>query len=61
LTLSSEDSIKNTHAKIDLYDVVNCAGFDGEITNPMDTDLAIFDKVIAINVYSALLVIKYVA
>ena len=46
---------------LDLYGVVNCAGWGGEIATPMDTDLAVFDKVIAINTRGALLVIKYAA
>ena len=32
---------------LDLWGVVNCGGFGGEIATPMDTDIAIFDKVIA--------------
>jgi len=46
--LISEDSVRDA-VGIDLYGVVNCGGFGGEIATPMDTDLAIFDKVIAIN------------
>ena len=47
--LISEDSVRDALDGIDLYGVVNCGGFGGEIATPMDTDLAIFDKVIAIN------------
>ena len=39
--------------------VVNCGGFGGEIATPMDTDIAVFDKVIGINARGALLVIKH--
>ena len=39
--------------------MVNCAGLGGEIATPMDTDIAVFDKVIAINTRGALLVTKY--
>jgi L-xylulose reductase len=42
-----------------VYGVVNCGGFGGEIATPMDTDIAVFDKVIAINTRGALLVTKY--
>ena len=34
-------------------------GFGGEIATPMDTDIEVFDKVIAINARGALLVTKY--
>ena len=44
---------------LDLWGVVNCGGFGGEIATPMDTDVAVFDKVIAINTRGALLVTKY--
>ena len=42
---------------LDLWGVVNCGGFGGEIATPMDTD--IFDKVISVNARGALLVTKY--
>ena len=57
--LASEDSVRNALDGIDVYGVVNCGGFGGEIATPMDTDIAVFDKVIAINTRGALLVIKY--
>ena len=44
---------------LDLYGVVNCGGYGGEIATPMDTDIAVFDKVISINARGALLVTKY--
>ena len=44
---------------LDIYGVVNCGGFGGEIATPMDTDIDVFDKVIAINTRGALLVTKY--
>ena len=31
------------------WGVVNCGGFGGEIATPMDTDIAMFDKVISVN------------
>ena len=57
--LTSEDSVREALNEVDLYGVVNCGGFGGEIATPMDTDIAIFDKVIAINTRGALLVTKY--
>ncbi len=44
---------------LDLWGVVNCGGFGGEIATPMDTDIAVFDKVMSINACGALLVTKY--
>lgn len=57
--LTSEESVRDALDGLDIYGVVNCGGFGGEIATPMDTDLAIFDKVIAINTRGALLVTKY--
>ncbi len=57
--LTSEDSVKGALDGLDLWGVVNCGGFGGEIATPMDTDIAVFDKVIAINTRGALLVTKY--
>ncbi len=59
--LESEDSIRSALDGLDLWGVVNCGGFGGEIATPMDTDIAIFDKVMAINARGALLVTKYAA
>lgn len=57
--LTSEDSVRDALDGLDVYGVVNCGGFGGEIATPMDTDIAVFDKVIAINARGALLVTKY--
>lgn len=57
--LSSEDSIRDALDGLDLWGVVNCGGFGGEIATPMDTDIAVFDKVISVNARGALLVTKY--
>jgi NAD(P)-dependent dehydrogenase (short-subunit alcohol dehydrogenase family) len=57
--LEREDSIRSALERLDLYGVVNCGGFGGEIATPMETDIAVFDKVIAINARGALLVTKY--
>lgn len=57
--LTSEDSIKAALEGLDLYGVVNCGGWGGEIATPMDTDIEVFDKVISINARGALLVTKY--
>lgn len=57
--LASEEEIRTALEGVDLWGVVNCGGFGGEIATPMDTDIAIFDKVISINARGALLVTKY--
>jgi NAD(P)-dependent dehydrogenase (short-subunit alcohol dehydrogenase family) len=57
--LTSEESIRKALEGLDLWGVVNCGGFGGEIATPMDTDIAVFDKVISINARGALLVTKY--
>lgn len=57
--LASEDSVRSALEGLDLWGVVNCGGFGGEIATPMDTDIAVFDEVITINARGALLVTKY--
>lgn len=57
--VTEEDSVRDALDGLDLYGVVNCAGFGGEIATPMDTDIAVFDKVISTNARGALLVTKY--
>lgn len=57
--LASEDSVRGALEGLDLWGVVNCGGFGGEIATPMDTDIDVFDKVIAVNARGALLVTKY--
>jgi L-xylulose reductase len=57
--LASEDSVRGAVEGRDLWGVVNCGGFGGEIATPMDTDISIFDKVISINARGALMVTKY--
>ena len=57
--LTSEDSVKGALEGLDLYGVVNCGGFGGEIATPMETDIDVFDRVISINARGSLLVTKY--
>ncbi|MDV3126475.1 SDR family oxidoreductase [Mycobacterium sp. 21AC1] len=58
--LTSEDEIRDAVSDLNLWGVVNCGGFGGEIATPQDTDIAVFDKVISINARGSLLVIKHV-
>lgn len=57
--LTAEDSVRSALEGLDLWGVVNCGGFGGEIATPMETDIDVFDKVISINARGALLVTKY--
>ncbi|MEW9525988.1 SDR family oxidoreductase [Agrobacterium radiobacter] len=57
--LARDEEIRAALEGLDLWGVVNCGGFGGEIATPMDTDIAIFDKVVTINARGALLVTKY--
>jgi NAD(P)-dependent dehydrogenase (short-subunit alcohol dehydrogenase family) len=57
--LTSEDSVRGALEGLDVWGVVNCGGYGGEIATPMETDIDVFDKVISINARGALLVIKY--
>ncbi|MCW2811735.1 MAG: Dcxr [Friedmanniella sp.] len=57
--LTSEDSIRDALEGVDVFGVVNCGGSGGTIQNPMETDIAVFDKVMSINARGALLVTKY--
>jgi len=57
--LSTEESVAKALDGLDVWGVVNCGGYGGEIATPMETDIAVFDQVISINARGALLVIKY--
>ncbi|MEV7623863.1 SDR family oxidoreductase [Actinoplanes sp. NPDC089786] len=59
--LHSEDAVRDALAGLPLSGVVNCAGFGGEIATPQETDIKVFDEVIAVNTRGALLVTKYAA
>jgi L-xylulose reductase len=61
LDLTSDADVEAALAGLDLWGLVNCAGFGGEIATPMDTDMAVFDRVIALNTRAALLATKYAA
>ena len=57
--LTSEESVRSALSGVELYGVVNCGGWGGEIATPMETDTAVFDKVIDTNARGTLLVTKY--
>jgi L-xylulose reductase len=59
--ISAEDSVKNAIEGRDIWGVVSSGGWGGEIATPQDTDIDVFDKVMAINARGALLVTKYAA
>lgn len=57
--LESEGEIRSAIEGRDLYGVVNCGGWGGEIATPMETDIDVFDRVMSINARGSLLVTKY--
>jgi L-xylulose reductase len=57
--LTSEEQIAAALEDLDVWGVVNCGGFGGEIATPMETDIDVFDKVMSINARGTLLVTKY--
>jgi L-xylulose reductase len=59
--LASEASVRDALDGVDVYGVVNCGGWGGEIATPQETDIDVFDRVMSINARGALLVIKYTA
>ncbi|MEM7710071.1 MAG: SDR family oxidoreductase, partial [Pseudomonadota bacterium] len=59
--LTEEDAVRDALGDLDLWGVVNCGGFGGEIATPMETDMDVFDKVVSINARGAMLVTKYAA
>lgn len=59
--LTSEDEVKSALTGLEIYGVVNCGGWGGEIATPMETDIGVFDKVIDTNARGTLLVTKYAA
>ncbi|QGH69645.1 SDR family oxidoreductase [Pseudactinotalea sp. HY158] len=59
--LTSEDEVAGALAGLEPWGVVNCGGFGGEIATPMDTDMEVFDRVMAINARGTMLVTKHAA
>jgi L-xylulose reductase len=57
--LAAPDSIREAVEHLDVWGVVNCAGFGGELATPQETNLDVFDKAMDINARGALVVIKY--
>jgi NAD(P)-dependent dehydrogenase (short-subunit alcohol dehydrogenase family) len=57
--VTDEDSVRRAIEGLDLYGVVNSAGWGGDIETPQDADVQVFDKVMAINARGVLLVTKY--
>ncbi|MEM1363131.1 MAG: SDR family oxidoreductase [Pseudomonadota bacterium] len=57
--LTNEAEVQDALSDLELYGVVNCGGWGGEIATPMDTDIGVFDKVVDINARGTLLVTKY--
>jgi L-xylulose reductase len=59
--LTDEGNVRGAIEGLDVYGVVNCGGWGGAIETPQDADVDVFDKVMATNARSVLLVTKYAA
>ncbi len=59
--LTSPESVGAALTGLELWGVVNCAGWGGLVTPTTETDIDVFDQVMAVNARGALLVIKYAA
>lgn len=57
--LTDEGSVREALEDLDVYGVVNCAGWGGLVQPMVDVDIDIFDAVVAVNTRGALLVSKY--
>ncbi len=57
--VTEEESVRKAIEGLDLYGVVNSAGWGGDIETPQDADVNVFDKVMAVNARGVLLVTKY--
>ena len=57
--LESEASVAAALADLEVYGVVNCAGYGGVVADLVDADVAVFDRVVSINTRGPLLVTKY--
>ena len=57
--LESEDSVAAALEDLEVHGVVNCAGWGGVVTSVVDTDVAVFDRVVSINTRGPLLVTRH--
>ena len=57
--VTEEDSVRRAVEGLDLYGVVNSAGWGGDIETPQEADAQVFDKVMAVNARGVLMVTKY--
>ena len=55
---TDEGSVRGAKEGLDLYGVVNCGGWGGAIETPQGADVDVFDKVMAANAPSVLVVTK---
>ena len=59
--LESEEDVRAAIEGLDLYGLVNCAGWGGVVTPLIEADIDVFDRVLRINTRGTLLVTKYAA
>lgn len=60
-TPTKDDEVADAVGAHQWFGVVNCGGNGGEIATPQDTDMAVYDRVMAINARGTLLVTKFAA
>jgi L-xylulose reductase len=60
LNLNVEDEVRSLE-DLDLWGLVNCAGFGGAVQPIVNVDLDIFDRVVQVNIRGALATMKYCA
>lgn len=59
--LTCDDSVRAALTGLDVWGVVNCAGWGGVVEPVTEADVEVFDRVVATNARGALLVTKYAA
>lgn len=59
--LTKDDEVRDAVSAHTWFGVVNCGGDGGEIATPQDTDMDVFDRVMAINARGTMLVTKFAA
>ncbi|OLM28573.1 Diacetyl/L-xylulose reductase [Pseudonocardia sp. Ae717_Ps2] len=59
--LGSEESVRGAVGDLELDGLVNCAGYGGEISELVTSDITAFDRAVSVNARGALLVTKHAA
>ncbi len=59
LDITNENEVESALSALNIWGLVNCAGFGGEIATPWETDMSVFDRAIATNARGTMLMTKY--